>query len=58
MSKLKLELNVDAFEQGALMLKLKLELNVNTFECRGINVDIAAPGRVREGDRSGKVRLG
>ena len=56
MSKLKLELNIDTFEQGSLMSKLKLELNVNTFECGGINV-IAAPGRVREGDRSGQVRL-
>ena len=43
MSKHELELNVDFFDQGALMLKLKLELNVNTFDCGGINVDIAAP---------------
>ena len=56
MSKHKLELNVDTFELGALISKLKLELNVDTFECGGINVDIAAPGRVREGDRSGQVR--
>ena len=35
------------------MSKLKLELNVDTFKCGGIIVEIAAPGRVREGDREG-----
>ena len=54
----KLALNVDSFERGALMSKLKLELNVNTFEFGRINVQIAAPGRVKEGDRSGQVKLG
>ena len=40
------------------MLKLKLELNVDTFECGSINVDIVAPGRVRDRDRSGQIRSG
>ena len=52
MSKLELELNVDTFELGVLMSKLELELNAKTFGHGGIIVDIAAPGRVREGDRS------
>ena len=58
MSKLELELNVDTFELGVLMSKLELEPNVDKFGHGGINVNISAPGRVREGDRSGKVRLG
>ena len=41
------------FWTGGLMSKLELELNVNSFEHRGINVNIAAPGRAREGDRLG-----
>ena len=40
------------------MSKLEQELNVDTFGHGGINVNIAAPGRVREGDRSGQVRSG
>ena len=51
--KLELELNVNIFELGALMLKRKLEPNVGTFDCGGIKVDIAASGRAREGDRLG-----
>ena len=53
MSKLELELNVDTFELGVLMSKLELD----TFGHGGINVNIKAPSRVREGDRSGQVRL-
>ena len=62
MLKLKLELNVNSLKLGVIMLKLELELNVNSFEHRGINVNIAAPGRAMEGDRilvrSSKVWLG
>ena len=58
MSKSKLETYVDTFSQGALMSKAKLETYVDKIEHGGINVDTAAPGRAREGDRIGKVRLG
>ena len=51
MSKLELDLNVNSFELGAL--RLKLELNDDKIVHGGINVDKAAPGRVREGDRLG-----
>ena len=55
MSKLKLELNVDRFELGALMSKHKLELNVDTFEHGGINVPQPPSGL---GKGIGQVRLG
>ena len=64
-SKHKLSLNVETFGQGALRSKLKLSLNVtfvgNFFQANDglVNiVTIAAPDQAREGDRSGKVRLG
>ena len=40
------------------MSKAKVDTYVNKIEHGGINVNIAAPGRAREGDRIGKIRLG
>ena len=53
----------DRFEPGILRSKHKLELYVDTFvgnffQANEDLVTIAAPSRAREGDRSGKVRLG
>ena len=40
------------------MSKLELELNVDSFRPGDINVNKVAPGRARERDRIGQVRLG
>ena len=40
------------------MSKHKLELNGDKIDHGVINFDIEAPGRIREGDSIGQVRLG